>query len=252
MDNYLFIDEAFKSYVWRLIREHDIDLYGEVICYAETSSKYKLPDNEYALVKGPESMLTCSFHNVKGQVFTIYSKNFRGRVIDILNSDLRSYFGRSLFYAFANTLFRFLGIVDKTLHCTGDAPVKCGLKLYNDVLRETGKLLHIGYQPGHVKVLTQYMRDNLLITDLRNDTVWRTKYGRLIYDGFYNNIYLHIVDTVLLTASSIINKTFWDIISKTLVLGKRIIIYGVSAPAITYFINKHLGFNIEYYCPYGV
>jgi len=249
--NGLIVDKAFRSYIRSLIREHGIGLEEEVYCVVETGKDYELPSDEYALIRGPEIMLTCSIRGVKGQVFTVSPHGFKGTVSKVLEMDLGSYSGRSIFYAFSNALLRLLGYVDKTLHCRGDEPIKCGFKLYEKLARDNGIVLHIGYQPGHVMVLSHYLRDNLLVTDLRSDTIWCVKHGRLVYDGVYNDIYLSMADTILVTASSVVNKTFWDIVSKAYMLKKKIIVYGVSAPALIYFINKYMGLKLDSFCPYA-
>lgn len=99
--------------------------------------------------------------------------------------------------------------------------------------------------------MAYYLRDNLLVTDLRSDTVWKYRYGRLVYDGLFDDPYIGTSDIILVTASSVINKSFWGIISRAHTLGKEIILYGISAPVLAYFISKFIPIKINIFCPYS-
>ncbi|ABN70677.1 conserved hypothetical protein [Staphylothermus marinus F1] len=250
----LGIDEAIRHYTLSLIRDYRINPYERVYCHPKTGYDLGLPSEEYVLIRGPEILLTCIYHGYIGQAFTVLPREYRGRIIDVLNMDLKEISNRGVFYAFLNALFRSLGLVDKTMHCRSYEPVKCGVKLASYILAKYGvgkRVLHIGYQPGHVEYLAYFLRDNLLVTDLRNDTVWRSRYGRLVYDGLFNENYIGASDIILVTASSIVNKSFWNIISRAYIMDKKIYLYGVSASAIAYFINKHTLFKINVFCPYA-
>ncbi len=250
----MLIDEAIRKYTHGLIREYRVDPYMTVECHPKTGRELELPSNEYVLIRGPEIMLTCRVGKYFGQAFTVAPRSFRGRLLDVLRLDLEKMYNRGLFYAVLNALYRSIGLIDKSMHCRGDEPIKCGLELTYMLLKKYGtgvRVLHIGYQPGHVEALASVFRDNLLVTDLRNDTVWRIKYGRLVYDGLFDQQYITYSDIVLLTASSVINNTFWKILVHSKILGKETIVYGVSAASLVYFINKVLPYRISVFCPYA-
>ncbi len=248
----IYIDDAVKHFIQSIINEYMIDPREEVICEAISGKDLDLPSNEYVLIRGSEILLTCKFKGEAGQVFTVSPKGYKGKVKDIINLDLSSIYYRSIFYAFSNALLKSLGLINKSIHCEKDDPIKCSKLLVEYLIEKYGsskKVLHIGYQPGHVSELYKFYRENLLITDLRSDTVWRIKNHRLVYDGLFNNIYIGVSDIVLVTASSITNSSFWSILSQAYLMGKHMIMYGVSAGAVYYFINKYTPYKIELFCP---
>lgn len=250
----LDIDHAIRNYTLSLIREYGIDPYESIYCYSRTGGDLKLPGSDYALIRGPEHLLNCVYRGCIGQASTASPREYRGRIIDVLNLDLGVISNRGIFYAFLNALYRSLGFIKNTVHCRSSEPIKCGVELVRHILSRYGisrRVLHIGYQPGHVEYMTRYLRDSLLVTDLRSGTVWRSKFGRLIYDGLFDDAYIGVSDIILVTGSSIVNKSFWRIISRAYYMGKEIYLYGTSASAIAYFINKFMPFKISIFCPYA-
>ncbi len=248
----IYIDDAVKHFILSIINEYRIDPSEEIICKAISGRELDLPSDEYVLIRGPEILLTCKFRGETVQVFTVNPKEFKGKVRDIITLDLSSMYNRSIFYAFSNALLKSLGLIEKTIHCKKDEPIKCSKLLVERLMVKYGlskKILHIGYQPGHISELYKFYRENLLITDLRSDIVWKIKNNRLVYDGLLNNIYIGVTDIILVTASSVINSTFWNILSQAYLMRKHIIMYGVSAGTMYYFINKYTPFKIELFCP---
>ena len=250
----LYIDYAIRNHALSLMREYGVDPHEAIYCYSRAGQDLKLPSNDYALIRGPEVLLTCVYRGSIGQAFTVSPREYRGRIVDLLNLDLGVINNRALFYAFLNAFYRSLGLIKNTIHCGSHKPVKCGVELARYILSNYGvgkRVLHVGYQPAHIEYLAYYLRDNLLVTDLRSNTVWKYRYGRLVYDGLFDDPYIGTSDIILVTASSVINKSFWGIISKAHTLGKEIILYGISAPVLAYFISKFTPIKINIFCPYS-
>ncbi len=245
------IQDLFNDIV--LKAKLDLDTFIE--CTYKTGYELELPGNDYALIRGPEIMLECRFLDSIGQVFTVAPKSYSGRLADVLSLDLDNVFNRGLFYAVASAVLKHLGLVERTMHCRGCKPRECG-KLLTRMLMEryglSAKILHIGYQPGHVEELWCVYRDNLLVTDLSKDIVWRVKNNRLVYDGLDNNVYIGFVDVVVATASSIVNNTFWNILENTYIRSREIIVYGVTSVPLLKLLENKLPYKIEFFCPYSI
>jgi len=249
-----FIHEALRDVLYNLISNSKIDLEENVICNYRTGYDLGLKDKDYALIRGPEILLTCNVLGYYGQAFTVAPRNYRGKLLDVFKMDLSSIYNRGIFYAILNALLRKIGIINRSCHCTGNEAELCGKVLVNHIVEKHGlgiRILHIGYHPSHVHELYHVFRDNLLITDLREDIIWKIKNGRTIYDGTGNDVYIRNVDVVLVTGSSIINDTFWNIISSSIIGNAKVIMYGITGLGASRLIQKLIPIKIETFCPFS-
>ncbi len=248
-----FIDKAIKSLIKSLVAEKNLDLNEKIVCEYITGKELRLPGDDYALMRGPEILLTCRYKDSIGQVFTVAPENYTGTLRDVLELDLSNPYERSIFYAAANAILKELGYIKNTVHCEKDKPLECGRNLVFDLLNKYGvsaRILHIGYQPGHCSFLNTFYRDNSLVTDLKEEIIWTQKLGRQVYDGINNRIYIGLSDVVLVTASTVVNGSFWDIVSQAIILRKDIVVYGISAGAVMWFTEK-LPFKVGFFCPFS-
>jgi len=240
----------FKS----VLQEFKVNLDDDVLCWFKSGTDLRLPSSEYALLRGKEILLTCRYYRGVGQVFTVAPRSFRGKLKDVLNLDL-DYLGNvSVLHGVMNAVLKHLGLISKSEHCVEREPELCGYALYDEIISHYGqnvRVLHVGYQPGHIKVLAKFLRDNLVVTDLDESLVWRTKHGRLVVDGSLNKYLIAHVDVILLTASSIANNTAWDILNHAKILGKEVIVYGVSASAAIQLLRSKGVINVRHFCPYA-
>ena len=249
-----FFDEIIRNEALDLANTYNIDLSTRVVCHYISGKELKLPSNEYALIRGPEILLTCRIEGVKGQAFTIAPKHYEGELGDILSIDLSNLFNRGIFYATINALTKLAGLIDKSVHCSKDKPVKCSELLVQAIREKYGlskKILHIGYHPGHVKELALFLRNNLIVTDLTSNLIWSRKYDIMIYDGLINTQLVGLTDIILLTGSSIVNNTMWDILEKAILLNKKVVIYGVSAIGGITLLRRKIPLDIEVFCPFA-
>ncbi len=245
------IRELFKT----IVGEYKVELNEEVMCWCETGRDLGLEGNEYALLRGKEILLTCKYRDSMGQVFTVAPRSFTGTLKEVLELEPRSIVDNSIMYSTLNAVLRHLGLIQKTMHCRGDKPRRCGELLVKQLIRDyglTAKILHIGYQPGHIEALVEAFKDNVIVTDLSRDIIWTKRHGRLVVDGELNKYLVDKVDVILMTASAIVNNTAWEIIRQALLSNTKVIVYGVSAPSAVYVLRKVLKTSIiEEYCPYA-
>ncbi len=243
--------ELFKT----IVSEYKVDLNEKVVCWHETGKDLDLEGDEYALLRGKEILLTCRYRDSIGQVFTVAPRSFTGTLKEVLELEPYSIVNNSIMYSTLNAVLRHLGLIQKTMHCRGDKPRRCGELLVKQLIRDyglTARILHVGYQPGHVEALVEAFKDNVIVTDLSEDIIWTKRYGRLIVDGELNKYFVDKVDVVLMTASAIVNNTAWEIIRQAQLSNTKIIVYGISASSAIYILRKILGTNIiEEYCPYA-
>lgn len=257
MNSKTLLDEIVKNEFIILLNKYSIGEDDVIHCTYETGEKLMLPSSEYALMRGKEILFTCNFRGVKGQVFTVAPRFFHGTIGKVLELDLTRLENRSIFYATVNAVLRYLGVIKRSLHCSGHQPEECGRKLVKWITSRYGynvRVLHIGYQPGHVRVLRRFLKDNLIVTDLSEELIGKRLYDKLlIVDGVVNDTLINYVDVVLATSSSIINKTFHDILLRSMLLNKELVLYGVSGMGFVALLKHYdIGSKIEVFCPYSL
>ena len=249
-----YYNDVLKELFEHVLREYNINLNDTILCRPKSGVDLRLPSDEYALLRGPEILLTCEYRDGIGQVFATAPRSFKGSLRDVLSLNLNYIRNASIFHAVMNAVLKHLGLIDKSEHCSGEKPKLCGYALYIELLSKYGqdfKVLHVGYQPSHIEYLSKLLHDNLVVTDLDERLVWSIKYGRPVIDGLLNKYLIHHADIVLLTASSIVNNTAWEVLNHAYMLRKEIVIYGVSASAAIYLLNNSGILKVKHFCPYA-
>ena len=69
--------------------------------------------------------MQATFKGVAGQAFTAASGDFQGTLGDVLALPLDENFERAVFIATMNAALRYLGKIEKTVHCRDDGPKRC-------------------------------------------------------------------------------------------------------------------------------
>ncbi|WP_456374658.1 Rossmann-like domain-containing protein [Methanocaldococcus sp.] len=197
---------------------------------------------DYPLMSGKEILLRANFKGCYGDAFTDKPVEFKGTIKELLDKG-----NRAEIIATLNAVMRYLGLVDRTVHCTGNEPEKCAKELVK-YLKELKpkKIGIIGFQPAFVKeIVNIFGSENVIVSDLNPENVGKIKYGTKIIHGKYNEDLIKNSDVVLVTGSTISNGTFeniWELAKK---FKKRIIFYGTTIAGI----SKILG--IERFCKLG-
>jgi len=204
-----------------------------------------LPSEEYALMRGEEVIVRSSFKGSYGDAFTDKPRNYCGKVKEIPNLLSRDEDFKSIFFSSLNAVLSYVGLTDKTVHCRGDDPEKCGESLKNYILEEFGgsSIAHIGYQPGHVKSCSKVF--DSCVTDLNPENIGSKKFGRRILDGERNEEIIKKVDIACITGSTIVNGSLPEILSFCKTYDTDPIVYGVSAKGSLELIG------MDCFCPFG-
>ncbi|WP_457612038.1 Rossmann-like domain-containing protein [Methanocaldococcus sp.] len=195
---------------------------------------------DYPLMVGKEFLLRAEFKNCLGEAFTQQPKEeFSGTIKEILDRD-----NNDEIIATLNSVLRYLNMVDKTVHCSGEEPEECAKKLSEFLKILDPKVVGvIGFQPAIVKTLSEDF--NLIVSDLNPKNVGKVKYGVKIIHGSENEELIKNSDIVLATGSTIVNGTFYEIYKISKKYNKRIIFYGTSISGMA----KLLG--LERFCHLG-
>ena len=233
--------DKLKSELSTLLRDHDIADRQIIINCKALSSEEAIGNPEhqdYPIVKGRERMIEAEIMGAKGQAFTDeYSK----RVIsaeDLLTMPLDSNRSRAQFIAAYNALFRYLGLVEKTIHCRNEELILCGKELLH-LLPVDAKILLIGLQPRFLEALAE--RQPVRVVDLDEENVGKEKFGIKVEAEESTEDAIQWCDIIFATGSTIVNGS----ISRFLASGKRAIFYGVTIVAPAKVLD------LEVYCPLG-
>ncbi len=196
-------------------------------------------DKDYPLVIGKERLMQAEFKGSLGQAFTDMYGNFSGRLCDIVEMDLKNNFRRAIFVSTLNAVMRYLGLVDKTVHCRNNEPRECSRELVKYIEKNYGhpKIAFIGFQPRMVEALSGNFE--LRVTDMDRDNIGKVKFGVTINSPEKTKENLSWCDIALVTGTTIVNNTFNQFSTS-----KPVIFYGITISGVA----KLLGLKHFCYC----
>jgi Domain of unknown function (DUF364). len=203
-------------------------------------------DKEFVLAKGKEFLVEAHVLGGVGQAFTDVPSNTRGKVKDLLRGIFGGSRERAIAIATFNAVLNLMGILENPIHCKDEEPIECGKILAPKILDEFGKdakIVHIGYQPGHVRATTETF-EHVWITDLDEENIGKIKFGRKVLDGRTENEgAIRDADVALITGSTLVNGTVWNLLSWVKEYNTKAILYGVTIKGFCEL------FGDECFCP---
>jgi hypothetical protein len=196
-------------------------------------------DKDYPLIIGRERMMQAKFRNTCGQAYTDMYGNYSGKLVAIASMELKNNFRRAIFIASLNAVMRYLGLVDKTMHCKDNEPRECSSKLVEYIKNKYGhpKIAMVGLQPRMVESLAKSFE--IKVTDMDYANINSEKFGVVIQSPEKTKEYLDWCDLIVVTGSTIVNETINDFLT-----GKLVIFYGVTIAGAA----KVLGLEDFCYC----
>jgi len=197
-------------------------------------------DKDYPLILGRERMMQAEFRNTCGQAYTDMYGNYSGKLSKIAEMELKNNFRRAIFISSLNALMRYLGLIDKTMHCRDDEPRECSLKLAEYIAVKYGnpKIAMVGLQPRIVESLAKSFE--IKVTDMDYANIDKEKFGVTIQGPQKTKEYLNWCDIALVTGSTIVNGTITNFL-----IDKPVIFYGITISGAA----KVLG--LEDFCYHG-
>ncbi len=196
-------------------------------------------DKDYPLITGRERMMQAELRNSYGQAYTDMFGNYTGKLIDIAKMGLKNNFRRAIFIASLNATMRYLGLIDKTMHCKDNEPRECSTKLVEYVMKKYGhpKIAMVGLQPRMVESLAKNFE--IKVTDMDYANINSEKFGVVIQSPEKTKEHLDWCDLIIVTGSTIVNNTINDFLTN-----KPVIFYGVTISGAA----KILGLEDFCYC----
>jgi len=196
-------------------------------------------DQDYPLLIGKERLMQAEFKGSLGQAFTDMYGNFSGSLAEVLGMDLKNNFRRAIFVSTLNAVMRYLGLVDKTVHCRNNEPRECSRELVKYIEKNYGhpKIAFIGFQPRMVEALSGNFE--LRVTDMDRDNIGKVKFGVTINSPEKTKENLSWCDIALVTGTTVVNNTFNQFSTS-----KPVIFYGITISGVA----KLLGLKHFCYC----
>lgn len=204
--------------------------------------------DDFPIIAGKERVIEASFRGKRAHVFTDSPADYEGEIGDILKMEITSNRERAILIGAINCVLKYLGIIEKTIHCKDEEPVKCG-DLIAEFVKGRGaeKVGLIGLNPSILEGLSKVFGEkNLRVTDLNPENIGKLKQGVRIWDG--NEMTERLIsesDFILVTGTTFVNGTADLIMELIKRYRKDYSIYGVTARGIAKLLN------LPEICPYG-
>ncbi|GAA0181356.1 DUF364 domain-containing protein [Clostridium sediminicola] len=186
---------------------------------------------DYPILTGKEVLMNAYFEGCVGQAFTNEPSSFKGTIKDVINLELNNNKNRAIFIAVLNATLKYLGLIEKTIHCKNESPEICAEKYAMHIKEAYGdvKIGLVGFQPA---ILDRLRKDfDIRALDLDKNNIGKEKYNVTIEDGEkdFKDV-LDWADIILVTGSTIVNGTVTNFMN----LNKDVIFYGTTIAGVAY------------------
>lgn len=205
---------------------------------------------DYPIIVGKERIIEADLLGAKGHAFTDAPREFAGTIAEVGAIAFSSNQNRAVYLATLNALLSYVGIAKQTVHCKDDDPETCGAQIAKQLRERHGNAAVvglIGMNPAIADHLVQaFGSNNVIFSDLYSENIGKERFGVTVWDGRHRTAELIAkADVVLFTGTTLQNGTFDDIWNRTQILGKRGIVFGVTAAGVCALTG------IERLCPCG-
>jgi hypothetical protein len=180
-------------------------------------------DKDYPIITGKERIIQAEFRGSFGHAFTDMFGNFDGSLSQIADMELKNNYRRAIFVSALNASMRYLGLVQKSVHCRNEEPRHCSVELSRQIGEKFGqpRVALVGFQPRMLEELSK--RYQVRITDLDKNNIGTTKFGITVEGPERTRANLAWCEVALVTGTTLVNNTISDFL-----IDKPVIFYGVS------------------------
>lgn len=191
---------------------------------------------DYPILTGKEVLMNAYFRDCIGQAFTNEPSDFKGTLEDVIGLDLNNNRNRAVFISVLNATLKYLGLIDKTIHCKNEEPEECADRYANHIKDIYGKVKIglVGFQPAMLERLNKEF--DIRALDLDKNNIGKKKHGIVVEDGEKDFAdVLEWADIIMVTGSTVVNGTVTDFMS----LNKEVIFYGTTIAGVAYLEKKN-------------
>lgn len=236
------IYDTLRKHFIGLVRENHLEVQDVIVRAKPLTPEEAIgnpEDKDYPLIIGRERMMQADLRNTCGQAYTDMFGNYTGKLIEIAEMELKNNFRRAIFISSLNALMRYVGLIDKTIHCKDNEPRECSSKLVEYVAQRYGrpKIAMVGFQPRMAESLARSFE--IKVTDMDYANINAEKSGVIIQNPQKAKEHLDWCDIAVVTGSTIVNGTITDFL-----INKPVIFYGITISGAA----KVLGLENYCYC----
>jgi len=238
------LDETKRRFIQLLKFQGDEvycrELQSEVVISRPLSVAEAIGDpgrDDFPIIRGREVLMQATFKGVAGQAFTAASGDFQGTLGDVLALPLDENFERAVFIATMNAALRYLGKIEKTVHCRDDGPKRCS-SLAVDWLRDQEWVMVglVGLQPSILEALVKaFGRERVMVSDLAE--AGSEHCGVKVLDGLNSGEIFEQCQIILITGSTIVNGTIDDLLGRAVENDRRVVLFGVTIAGAAYLMG---------------
>ena len=219
----------------RIVEQHNLGAEGISIRAFPLSPEEAIgnpEERDYPLIKGRERLMQAEFKGARGQAYTDMYGDFNGKLAEVLEMELRNNFRRAIFISTLNAVLRYVGLIEKTIHCKDEEPRICARELAKYVEEKYGrpKIAFIGFQPRMVEALSR--KFELKVTDLDRENIDQEKFGVKIYGPEKTDEILQWCELALVTGTTIVNDTIGQFR-----IPKPVVYYGITISGAARLLN---------------
>jgi hypothetical protein len=228
---YDIIKEKFTG----IIKDNDLESEPVDIKAAPLSTEEAIgnpEDKDYPLVIGLERLMQAEFKGFLGQAFTDMYGNYNGRLADILSMELTNNFRRAIFISSLNAVMKYLGLVNKTIHCRDNEPRECSCELVDYIEKNYGnpKIAFVGFQPRMIEALSG--KFELKVTDMDRSNIGAKKFNIVVQSPEQTGKHLKWCDIALVTGTTVVNDTI-----DQFMIDKPVIFYGITISGVAELLD---------------
>ena len=199
-------------------------------------------DDDYPILKGKERMMEARFRDARGHAFTDMYGTWNGSISEVVRMELANNFRRAVFVATMNAVLRHLGLIDKTVHCKDDGPVRCAEECLQMVRREgpSPRIALIGHQPRMLGQLGEHFE--VSVVDMDKDNIGKQVAGVTVFGPERTEEIVENADILLVTGTTLANGTIGSFLGRK----EKTIFYGVTIAGAAQLLG------LRRFCPFGL
>ncbi len=226
--------------LWGKERNDLCELNDEVVISSPLSSREALGDpgrDDFPLLRGKEVLMQAVYRGAAGQAFTSASGSFKGTLRNVLELPLTGNFERAILVSTMNAVLRYLGLIEKTVHCKDEGPGRCAARMAEWIGEQgPGMVGLVGMQPALLEALVQTLGpDRVMVSDLAEAGSMRC--GVRVLDGMDSSEMFESCQLILITGSSLVNDTINDLMENAIRHKRRVVLYGTTIAGTAYLMG---------------
>ncbi|MBS3757293.1 MAG: hypothetical protein KGY61_01370 [Desulfobacterales bacterium] len=188
--------------------------------------------NDFPLQKGKERLMQAEFQGALGQAYTDQFGDYEGTMGEILAMPLSNNFRRAIFVAAINAALRYLGKIERTIHCRDEGPAMCGRQLPAFIQERYGKprVALIGFQPRMAENLAAHFP--LRIVDMDPENIGTSPNRVEIESPEATRAVVEWAELLCVTGTTVVNDTVGPFLGD-----KPVVFYGTTVAGAAYLMH---------------